>query len=369
MPQKRTTPSIVEVAAKAGVSIQTVSNVLNFPERVKLKTRERVMSAVESMEYTPNLSARRLRSKKSSSLAVRLDANATVDNEPRGLFTGFIQNDFVFQLVEAADSREIKVVVYTADSPELELMKLKRFIKSRDVDGLILTSTEEKDLRLKFLESHDVPFLSFGRPWGAKNLYSTSHPWIDVDGASGTALATEMFFERGCSSIGYLGWVSPQFDRSAAHSVGDDRFLGWYNTVLQHKLPKRNAGLVGGNDPLAKQFALVKDSVEFGREGVRKLIKSFPKIDAIVCATDTLALGAVLELRQLNLEDILVSGFDNTPVSKEFGFSSLEQNLSLVANSALTVLMGQEGNQIRKVDFGVESTSAHVLLKPKLIIR
>jgi len=65
--------SIVSVAKAAGVSLQTVSNVLNFPERVRPETRDKVMQAINKLNYTPNLSARRLRSNRSSSIAVRVD--------------------------------------------------------------------------------------------------------------------------------------------------------------------------------------------------------------------------------------------------------------------------------------------------------
>jgi hypothetical protein len=64
-----------------------------------------------------------------------------------------------------------------------------------------------------------------------------------------------------------------------------------------------------------------------------------------------------------------VCGFDNSPTSKEFGFSSLDQNLNLVASGALDILMGDSGSEIRNIDFSVEVTNAHVLLMPRLISR
>ena len=103
MSRKGRPSSILDVAEVAGVSIQTVSNVLNFPERVRPRTRDQVLQAVKTLDYTPNLSARRLRSKKSSSITVRVDANSSP-----GLFRGFIQNDFVYELIEAAENRQIK---------------------------------------------------------------------------------------------------------------------------------------------------------------------------------------------------------------------------------------------------------------------
>ena len=354
--------SIVEVAQKAGVSIQTVSNVLNFPDRVRPKTREHVLLVLKSMDYTPNLSARRLRSKKSSSIAVRIDSNTASGDQPQGLYSGFIQDEFVYKLVEVADYREIKVINYTAKSEDAELTKLKHFIKSRDVDGLILTSTRENDPRLTLLNSMNVPFLSFGRPWGAPDLYSTSNPWVDVDGQWGTAAATTMFLEQGFRNIGYIGWESKTVEGLTPGSVPNDRYLGWETALGKFDKSMKASSF-------KKLSAFGEESIECGREAVRNILKRSANLEAVVCVSDTMALGAMLELQVLRHESVRVSGFDNSPMSREFGFSSLDQNLGQVAASALDILMGENGNEIRNIDFSIESTRAHVLLKPTLIVR
>ena len=354
--------SMVEVAEKAGVSIQTVSNVLNFPERVRPKTREHVLGVLKSMDYAPNLSARRLRSKKSSSIAVRIDSNSKAGDQPQGLYSGFIQDEFVYNLVEAADRREIKVITYTASSEEAELTKLERIIKSRDVDGLILASTRKDDPRLKLLNSMNVPFLSFGRPWGAPDLYSTSNPWVDIDGQYGTALATKMFLERGFRKIGFIGWESKPGKSKRPESVANDRYSGWEKIIMEFDNSIKSIAL-------KELSAFGFESIESGRKAIRTLLNQSPDLDSVVCVSDTMALGAMLELQKLQKDQILVSGFDNSPTSKEFGFSSLDQNLNLVASGALDILMGESGNEIRNIDFSVEVTNAHVLLKPRLIAR
>jgi DNA-binding LacI/PurR family transcriptional regulator len=359
---KSKSTSIVEVAQQAGVSIQTVSNVLNFPERVRPITREHVLGVLKSLDYTPNLSARRLRSKKSSSIAVRIDSNSNSGEQPQGLYSGFIQDEFVYKLVEVADQREIKVINYTAKSEEVELTKLKHFIRSRDVDGLILTSTRENDPRLKLLNSMSVPFLSFGRPWGAPDLYSTSNPWVDVDGQWGTTMATTMFLEQGFRKIGFIGWESNLDQQGTPESVANDRYLGW-----EKALRKFDKSIEVSN--LNEMSAFGFESIESGRYAIRDILKRSPNLDAVVCVSDTVALGAMLELQKLHHENVRVSGFDNSPTSREFGFSSLDQNLGQVAASALDILMGETGNEIRNIDFSIESTRAHVLLKPSLIVR
>jgi DNA-binding LacI/PurR family transcriptional regulator len=362
MPKASRGASLLEVAALAGVSIQTVSNVLNAPHIVKPKTREKVLKAIESLEYIPNLSARRLRSEKSSSIAVRLDPSSSDEANPRGLLSGYIQDEFVFRLVEAANARGIKVIVYTVSSGESELSTLKTFLQSRDVDGIILTSTVENDERLDFLKSKNAPFLSFGRPWGAKNLFSTSNPWIDVDGYMGTASATQMFWRRGFRNIGFIGWDIEKPVESVARSTGEDRYLGWQKTL---------SGLLRqSGDRISKRLEMSgTNSIGSGRDCARKLLDRNPDLEAVVCVSDSMAFGALLEFQKNAQNHIEVCGFDNSPVSSEFGFSSLDQNLSEVAESALKVLMGATGNQIRKVDFGVEHTDAHILLPPTLVIR
>lgn len=360
MPKKNRPSSLVDVAELAGVSIQTVSNVLNFPERVRPKTREHVLKVVKTLDYTPNLSARRLRSKKSSSIAVRVDSNSSP-----GLFKGFIQDDFVFELIEAAEKRQIKVIAYTAASEDLEVEKLKKFIKSKDTDGIILTSTRVDDPRMSFLEKNDVPFLSFGKPWGHANLYSTKHPWVDIDGSSGISEVTEMLWEKGCRKIAFAGWVGKNPAEGPPQSVGEDRYLGWKNTIT--KLAGNTGGR--GKNSLKGLEVFGEQSIESGRQAARRLLDSAPDLDAVVCVSDTVALGCLLEFQRMGKQKILVTGFDNSPVSREFGFSTLDQNLSAVANSALKILMGETGNQVRKVDFAGESAAAHVLLKPILIIR
>lgn len=360
MPKRKRASSIIDVAAEAGVSIQTVSNVLNFPERVRPKTREHVLKVVKNLDYTPNLSARRLRSRKASSIAVRVDSNSAP-----GLFKGFIQDDFVFELIEAAEKREIKVIAYTASSESSEVNKLKEFIKSRDIDGIILTSTKVDDPRLGFLEMNEVPFLSFGKPWGHENLYSTGHPWVDIDGAFGISEATKMLWDKGCRKIGFAGWTGNGATGALPQSVGEDRYLGWRKTIAEL------SGTAERSSKIAMKGLEVfgEQSIDSGRQAARRLLDKTADIDAVVCVSDTVALGCLLEFQRIGRQDILVTGFDNSPISWEFGFSSLDQNLASVASSALSILMGENGNQVRKVDFATEMMSAHVLLKPKLIIR
>lgn len=361
MPEIPRASSMTDVARHAGVSVQTVSNVLNTPSRVTPETMQRVLDAIQELDYTPNMAARRLRSRQSSAIAVRLDSNADGSAAHRGLYSAFIQDEFVFQLVTAAEQRGTRVIVYTAESQAAELEKLRFLLASRDVDGLILSSTIVDDPRLVLQAEMGVPFLSFGRPWGMPELFSTAHPWVDVDGRSGTAAATSMFWERGLRRIGFIGWIELPTHEEQPQSVGDDRFLGWLESM-----EALNPGFV--MDDARRYGTFGEESVASGRECIQALLERVPDVEAVVCASDTLALGALLGSRALGAR-LQVCGFDNSPISREFGFSSVDQNLESVAQHALQVLMGEKGRAIRHVDFAAERMQAHVLLEPTLVVR
>ena len=354
-------PSIVAVAREAGVSLQTVSNVLNFPERVKPETTKKVLAAIEKLNYTPNLSARRLRSKKSSSIAVRVDSNAPVGKGSDGLYSGYIQDEFVYELVRASEIRGIKVFTYTCDPGENEVDKLTKLINSRDVDGFLLTSTVEADPRLKYLIDRNVPFLSFGRPWGSSAEFASSYPWVDVDGASGTRDATKMFWKLGHRTIGFLGWRTTNPSSTKPKSVADDRLLGWSQTYAELRDSKAKKS--------PRDYCELGDeTIASARASAARLLSRHPDIDAIVCASDTLALGAQMEIASLK-KNIPVSGFDNSPTSKVFNFSSLDQNISEIASLALKVLMGDEGNSIRKIDSSKQIAEPNLIIPPRLVVR
>ena len=357
----KTRASIVSVAREAGVSLQTVSNVLNFPERVKPETTKKVLAAIEKLNYTPNLSARRLRSKKSSSIAVRVDSNAPVGKGSDGLYSGYIQDEFVYELVRASEIRGIKVFTYTCDPGENEVDKLTKLINSRDVDGFLLTSTVEADPRLKYLIDRNVPFLSFGRPWGSSAEFASSYPWVDVDGASGTRDATKMFWKLGHRTIGFLGWRTTNPSSTKPKSVADDRLLGWSQTYAELRDSKAKKS--------PRDYCELGDeTIASARASAARLLSRHPDIDAIVCASDTLALGAQMEIASLK-KNIPVSGFDNSPTSKVFNFSSLDQNISEVASLALKVLMGDEGNSIRKIDSSKQIAEPNLIIPPRLVVR
>ena len=335
-------PTVLDVGRVAGVSRQTVSNVLNAPELVRPATREKVEAAIRQLGYRPHASARRLRTRKSSTLGIRLDPMTN------GI-SGSVLDRFLHALTEKADARGLRIMLFTASDPGDEIRQFGRLHDGADVDAFILTSTFYGDPRTEWLIENDIPFVTFGRPWGIDDMNDPQHRWVDVDGWSGLREATRSLTSAGVEHIAFLGWPSPS-------GTGDDRRRGWRDAM-------REAGALTGDEIAALDIAS-EDGVTHGRDAVRGLLDAGVVVDAVVCASDSLALGALLAVGP----DIPVIGYDNTPVASAIGLSSVEQPLDEVAEGVLQLLLGERGSDV--VGWDADSTDArHRLITPRLVTR
>jgi DNA-binding LacI/PurR family transcriptional regulator len=238
----------------------------------------------------------------------------------------------------------MRMLVYSARSAEEEFTSLSALWDSSEIDAAILTGTVRDDPRVPLLDGRALPFVSFGRPWGEDDIADPRHLWVDVDGASGTRAATTHALAYG-SRVAFLGWPS-------GSGTGDDRERGWLEAM-------RAAGVDGIRLTATEDVAAARGAVEQGLDA------GFDA-DAIVCVSDTLAVGALLALNATGRR-LPVIGFDNTPTADALGFSSVEQRPEDVADGVLTLLMGSTGDVV--VPRRPQAGTAHVLIEPELVIR
>lgn len=327
------TPTVEDVALVAGVSRQTVSNVLNAPDVVRPATRERVTRAIAQLGYRQNAAARRLRTRRSSTIGIHLDPYA-------GGVSGVVLDRFVHALTERSSERGMRMLVYAARTPEEELARLADLTEAGEVDAVVVTGTFHGDPRTGWLVERGIPFVSFGRPWGADDVSAPAHLWVDVDGAAGTRAATERALQTAGPRVAFLGW--PQ-----GSGTGDDRERGW-----------REAG--GGGPRL-----VTEESVPGARAVVEQALTEH--LDAVVCASDSLAIGAHMAAVAAGRPELPIFGFDNTPAAEALGLSSVEQLPEQVAIGALELLMGPSGTSISPRP--AVPGGAHVLVEPRLVLR
>jgi DNA-binding LacI/PurR family transcriptional regulator len=337
-----TLPTIHDVARVAGVSRQTVSNVLNSPGIVRATTRERVESAIAELGYRPHESARRLRTRRSSTIGIRIDPMTD------GI-SGSVLDRFLHALTEQAAQQGLRVMLFTATDPDDEIRQFARLRDGADVDAFVLTSTFHKDPRTEWLIANGQSFVTFGRPWGIDDMNDPEHLWVDVDGWFGVHEATLSQLQDARTRVGYIGWPSPS-------GTGDDRRRGWSDAM------RERSGLTPAEiDELA--FA-VEDGVRTGADAMQALLDSPAGVDAVVCASDSLALGALIA----SGGRVPVIGYDNTPVAAALGLSSVEQPLDEVAAGVLELLTGAHGGRLDAASPTADDPR-HRLVRPRLVLR
>lgn len=316
--------TVTDVARRAQVSRQTVSNALNRPQVLRPATLARVRRAVAELNYRPMPAARQLRSGRSRTIAFAMPV------PPASISS--VADRFLHALTAAAQQREQRVLLFAAGSDRDDIRQYEDLLDGRVVDAFVLADTHHGDTRTAWLAAHGATFATFGRPWGMPD--DKQHEWVDVDGAAGTRAAVDHLAALGHRRIGYVGWP-------AGSGVGDDRRRGW---------EAASADLRVGEAGLTREVA---GGPADARRAADALMAA--GATALVCASDELALGAWDSARA---RDVAVVGFDDTPVSAAVGLSSIAQPLMRAAECVVEIVLDPRVSAPRRV-----------LLTPSLTVR
>ncbi len=302
-------PTLATVAEQAGVSRQTVSNALNSPDLLRPDTLLRVQEAIERLGYSPNRAARNLRTRASHLVGLRVDpavedsANALMDR-------------FVHSLVESTEVAGYHVLLFTADPDQSAPDPYDELLRSAAVDAFVITDTYRGNPVAARLAEQGVPFVAFGRPWDEP---TAGHPWVDVDGQAGVALAIDHLVAGGHTRIAWVGWQRGSF-------IGEDRRSGWVTRMHDHGLSTSRLSARGD------------DTLDFGRRAAHALldVPDDERPTALMCASDTIAMGVLraLDLRGLRAgRDVAVVGFDDSIAAQVAtpSLTSVRQPLEQVA--------------------------------------
>jgi LacI family transcriptional regulator len=273
---------IKDVAALAGVSVGTVSNFLNRPEVVSQSTRLRIESAVASLGFVRNESARQLRAGRSSTLGlVVLDvANPFFTDVARGA-----------ELV--ADSNDTMVMLCnTGEDPAREQRQLERLEEQR-VLGVLITPVDGDHVRIDEMVRRGTPVVLVDRRSPQHRMCSVS-----VDDVKGGRLAVQHLIEQGHRRIGFVGGSA---------------------TATIQQVRERHEGALQAMGSRADDLVVIQTpalSIESGRLAAA-MVAAMPvrrRPSALFCANDLLALGALQELSRLGLrvpQDVALVGYDD----------------------------------------------------------
>ncbi|MDH2926761.1 LacI family transcriptional regulator [Lonepinella koalarum] len=276
-------PSSKDVAKKAGVSQATVSRVLNYPELVKEKTREKILKAIDELGYIPDANARSLVSKKTYAIS---------------LISGPLSNPFYVDttthIVNYATSLGYKVNVHFSTVENAK--SIYELALSHKIDGLIMSCVLLNDPIVEQLQKLGLPFVSFNR------RHNNVGQFVEIDNFAAGVQALQHLLDYGHKDILWIG-------ASDIVSTFKNRFLGFKQGLKQ----------------LKKQEIKVR-SINYkhlDRPDLKKLLQRLHqsgKLPTAICAaTDAIAIDAMDVLVSLGLkvpQDISVIGIDNVELSQ-----------------------------------------------------
>ncbi|MBG6084998.1 LacI family DNA-binding transcriptional regulator [Zhihengliuella flava] len=272
-----------DVAALAGVSPKTVSNVLTGTVGVRESTRTVVEDAMATLGYVPNLGARGLRNGRTGIIGFALPDLATA-----------FSASLTHAVVQLAHERGLAVLVEeTAADPTREHLLVAR-AREHSIDGLILNPVRLQDSVVEHVD-HLPPVVLIGEV----EQYKTDRVFVDSRAAAREA--TEHLIAQGARRIAVVGG-----------SRGARPGLATSGLRLRGYLDALDAA---GIEPDAElQISVRQWTIEGGAGAVRALRATGRPFDAILCFTDSMALGAVHALHEAGLQvprDVLVAGFDD----------------------------------------------------------
>ncbi len=274
-----------QLASSLHLSVTTVSRALDGYPDVSPATRERVRAAAAAAHYRPNAAARSLRTRKAETVAVTLPSE-----------TGRVGPPVFFEMLATCGERlaaqGLDLMLLPTVGPEAELALCRRLVEGRRADALIVVRTRRDDARIRLLLESGLPFVAHGR------TRLDRHAFVDGDGAAGFRSATERLAALGHRRIAHV--TAPQ-ELTFAHL----RRSGWKDAM---------AGL--GLDASAEASGAPTE--QGGYDAAQSLLRAQAAPTAFLCATDSMALGAMRALRERGLRpglDAAVVGHDNLPAS------------------------------------------------------
>jgi LacI family transcriptional regulator len=328
--------TIRDVARLAEVSAGTVSNVLNRPSYVREETREKVLAAIDELDFVPNQGARQYRPGRVRTL---------------GLSIANLDNPFFVDVALGAEERckELGVGVVFCNSgydAVREEQNLDLLVQSR-VQGIIIAPVDERSPRLEMLRDRGVPMVFVDRVGDDRNCWS-----VVVDDFEGGRLGARHLVEAGHRHVAFLGHPD--------------------------KSPKVRTRLAGArsviDDSPAVELELIEaDSwtIEAGRAAARRLAEREPaqRPTAVFCANDMLALGLQQQLLRDGLrvpDDIAIVGYDDLEWAavSSVPLTTVSQPRHGLGRTAVDMLMDLLARTSGKVP-----TSNHVVLRPELVTR
>lgn len=325
--------SIYDVAKAAGVSVVTVSRVINHSPTVRESNRLRVQKAIEELDYKPNAAAR--------SLARGMTGNI-------GVVIPALEDSFMLRVLSAIEStlrNKGLFVILSAISdnePLSESNCVKLFTEDR-VDGILMLKPLKNEPYIRELKKRNFPFVLLDQHHLDKQLCS-----VTVDNRFGGYQATKKLIDGGARLIAHI-------KGSPVYQSSHERYEGYLKAMTEAGLPVREELVVQGHFNLSSGYQITSSWL---KEGIRP--------EAIFAADDNMAFGVIEALHHDGLQvpdDVAVVGYDDHPYSATLfsGITTVRQPAEDIAKCGIDLLFQIMNGKVKR--------NTTITLKPELIVR
>ena len=322
------------IAKLAGVSKSTVSRVINNQPNVSANARQRVLEAVHQSGYRPNKAARALVTQQTGvlSIVIPLALSATFTDP---YFPALIQ-----AITLAANEHNYAIMLWVGNSAEEEDYYCDRILNHGFFDGVIVASAVDDDPLLQRLAETGFPYVLIG-----PEQENVEHH-VDVDNRAGACTAVTHLLDLRCDRI---GTITGPLNTGAAR----ERLRGYSDALENAGIPLDDSLVVNGNYDEAQGYAAMNRLIERG-------------VDAVFCASDVMALGALRALLDAGLrvpDDVALVSFDDMPFAATTHppLTTVRQPISELGRQAVELLI----NLIE----GTPPPAKQVILTAHLIVR
>ena len=342
--------TIHDVAKRAGVSISTVSNVINKNKFVSADLARRVNAAVEELKYSANPIAQKMKIKNTSTIGV-------ITADLCGLFYPYILKG----MYDIFNAKGYRLVFMDSEGVHDHLGSIKKFQESifglvRDrMDGIVFTSTVPEEIEADIIrEAMNLPSfkLNTGFVCIEKNLSKYGIDSVFTDSESGGDMAVSHLIATGCKKIGHIS--GPFFV-----TIAQDRIRGYRNAMGRNGLEFDERRMIAYGDYTHKS----------GYLAMKELLQKNPDIDGVFVANDQMSVGAMkalFEAKKRVPDDVKVIGYDDVFIASvlEPSLSTIHVQKYLMGKKAAELLLAQiEGRK----ELPLKGTE--IELEPKLIVR
>lgn len=306
-------PTIYDIAKRAGVSVATVSKVMNGYPDVSERTRKRIIDITNEMGYHPNASARGLATKRSMCIGVFFK-----DHVNSGFRHPFF-HDVLASFKDVVGANGYDLIFFTNSTATN--MDYESQAHQRGVDGLLLAGVPRTDPALVPLSKSSIPCMSIDL-----DLLGSRAGYLSSDNIQGAEQAVDYLVSCGHQEIAFVG---DQFDTRPGH----DRMLGYHQGLSRHGLPFR------------PEWVLEGDFTEVGGyTAMQRILELEHRPTAVFFAGDMMAIGAMKAMRDLGLEpgkDMSMIGFDDVTLASYVtpALTTIRQNREMMGRLAAQELV------------------------------